>query len=296
MRTTYRLMGLADFITLGNALFGSTAILFLILAVNDLNQPYQDGIRNWYIWAAQLCIIISMIGDAIDGPVARRYSKRQILGGSLDIMSDSLSFAVAPSLLIFVMYGRMGEATPLWTVILGLSCCWLVATGMLRLARFEHDQGSNYPWFHGLSSPANAVFLLSLSSLIWLQPSTGIGPGLSIWDCSLCYGQGEGKPWFDFLIVPAMLISGGLMISDRRLSKLKKGIPMMLSVFGLSSLLIGTILQLRHTAGGVGYMEEAVGISALVLFGITFLFSCIYILAGPRLCDDLEDHPSIEEE
>ena len=158
MRTTYRMMGLADYITLANGLLGAGAIFFIIMAVSDLQQPYQDGIKSQYIWAAQLCIILSMIGDVIDGPVARRYSKRRLLGGSLDIMSDCVSFGLAPALLIFVLYGRMREATPLWTLFLATACCWVIVTAMLRLARFDYDKGSDYPWFFGLSSPGKRSF------------------------------------------------------------------------------------------------------------------------------------------
>jgi len=285
MRTTYRMMGLADYITLANGLLGAGAIFFIIMAVSDLQQPYQDGIKSQYIWAAQLCIILSMIGDVIDGPVARRYSKRRLLGGSLDIMSDCVSFGLAPAMLIFVLYGRMGEATPLWTLFLATACCWVIVTAMLRLARFDYDKGSDYPWFFGLSSPANAVFLLSLSSLIWLQPSTGIGPGLSTWDCDLCFGQGVKKPWFDFLIIPGLFISGGLMISDRKLSKVKRGVPMWLSVVAMSTLLAGTIIQLRYTLGEFPQLDEEAGISTFVLFSTTLILCLVYIIAGPTIVE-----------
>ena len=83
MRTTFSLMGIADLITLGNGLLGSMSILFIILAVDDMRQPYlSGGLKTDYIWAAMLCILLSAIGDIIDGPIARRYSKRRYLGGS----------------------------------------------------------------------------------------------------------------------------------------------------------------------------------------------------------------------
>ena len=82
MKSTYRLMGIADFITLANGLLGVTALMFIILAVEELQNPYfSDGVRTNYIWAAMMCILLSVIGDIIDGPIARRYSKRKLLGG-----------------------------------------------------------------------------------------------------------------------------------------------------------------------------------------------------------------------
>ena len=107
MKSTYRMMGIADFITLANGLLGVAAILFIILAVEELQNPYfSDGVKTNYIWGAMTCILLSVAGDIIDGPVARKYSKRKLLGGTLDVMSDCISFCVAPALLMFVMFGR----------------------------------------------------------------------------------------------------------------------------------------------------------------------------------------------
>ena len=62
MRTTFRMMGSADFITIGNGLLGTLAIFFLMLSVEDMSQPYFDGgIKADYIWAAMMCIFLSAI-------------------------------------------------------------------------------------------------------------------------------------------------------------------------------------------------------------------------------------------
>jgi len=283
MKTTYRMMGIADYITLFNGLLGTAAILFIILAVEDLHQPYyQGGLRTHYIWLAMLCILASVIGDIIDGPIARKYSKRKLLGGSLDIMSDCLSFCVAPALLIFVMFGRWGEASPFWTMSLAIASCWIIATGMLRLARFQFEQASDLNHFVGLSSPANALLLLSVAGIIWIQPSIGIGPELTTWDCAICFGKGTAKPYFDFLMLPIMFISGGLMISDKPLSKLKGGIPRKLSVLQLLSMLIAILYSLKHTTISE-HGNEMVGLNlAFILFIISALLVISYIVAGEK--------------
>ena len=287
MRTTFRMMGIADYITLCNGLFGVSSILFLILAVNDFSDPYQDGINSQYVWASILCILCSAIGDTIDGPIARKYSKVRLLGGNLDIMSDSISFTVAPSLLIFVMYGRMGSATPFWTLLLAASCCWVVATGMMRLARFAYEEGGDVDYFLGVSTPVNALLLISVSTLVWLQPSSGIGPELSTWDCSnYCFGRGETHPYFDFIIVPIMLISGSLMISDRKMSKLKSGPGKYLGLLAISSILISSFLQFRHTLGGVGDYEETASLWTFIMLFITFLLVFTYLVMGPNITEN----------
>ena len=291
MKTTYRMMGLADYITIVNGLLGTLAILFLMLAVEDMSQPYfEGGIKAEYIWAAMLCIFLSAIGDIIDGPIARRYSKKQLLGGSLDIMSDCISFCVAPALMIFTMFSRWGEASPIWTISLAIACCWMIACGMLRLARFQHDEGGYIPYFHGLSSPANALLLISAAGLIWLQPSSGIGPDLSEWGCSYCFGEGK-KPYLDFTIFPLLLISGGLMISDRPMSKLKGGVPLKLSILQMFLLLLAIILA-SVSAESYGTDLDNTGLVFLLFTG-SLVLNMIYIIGGPRFVPQLSS-PSEE--
>ena len=294
MRTTFRMMGSADFITIGNGLLGTLAIFFLMLSVEDMSQPYFDGgIKADYIWAAMMCIFLSAIGDIIDGPIARKYSKRQILGGSLDIMSDSLSFCVAPALLVFTMFSRWGEASPIWTVSLAIACSWMIGCGMLRLARFQHEEGSNVPYFRGLSSPANAMLLLSVAGMIGMQPTSGIGPDLSEWNCGVCFGEGE-KPYLDFTIFPILLFSGGLMISDRKMSKLKHGIPMKLSILQMLFLLISLIISLASTSKE-DYAADSQQFAPItfLLFTGSFILTLVYIIGGPRL---IGENPSNNEE
>ena len=283
MKSTFRLTGLADYITLGNAMFGTMAIFFLILAVDDtLSDPYSEGLATKYIWASMLCIFFSAIGDIIDGPIARRYSKRKLLGGSLDIMSDSLSFCVAPALMIFIMFGRWGEATPLWTISLGVAGFWVIATGMLRLARFQYEEASNLPYFHGLSSPGNAMVLMSAAGFIWLQPLLGVGPDLK--NAEVCLGEGvdyacHATPGLDILILPIMFISGALMISERRLSKLKHGLDMILSIIQMICLLVAIVWALIRTGTSDVSLELGGDIApAGWLFFASAMFALYYVV------------------
>jgi phosphatidylserine synthase len=296
MKTTYRMMGIADFITLANGLLGSAAIMFIILAVETLQNPYFDeGVKSNYIWLAMGCILLSAIGDIIDGPIARKYSKRRLLGGTLDVMSDCISFCVAPALLMFVMFGRWGEASPLWSVSLGIAGCWIIVTGMLRLARFQHEDGSDKNYFHGLASPGNAMILITVAAMIWLQPSSGYGPDVTT-NCIFCFeatSSSHEKPFFDFLILPVMFISGALMISDRKLSKAKKGIPMKLSAIQLLSIVSATILSiLNSTEVGENLINTKF---QFVLYGLSAILLVVYVVAGPKIVD-MDSKESFESE
>tara|TARA_B110000444_G_scaffold201350_1_gene193212 strand:- start:291 stop:1184 length:894 start_codon:yes stop_codon:yes gene_type:complete len=286
MKSTFRLTGLADYITLTNAMFGTASIMFLILAVEDMSQPFGDGLKSKYIWASMLCIFLSALGDIIDGPIARRYSKQKLLGGSLDIMSDCLSFCVAPALMMFIMFGRWGEATPLWTISLALAGFWVIGTGMLRLARFQHEEGSGLPYFHGLSSPGNAILLMGAAGFIWLQPILNFGPDLT--HVEICLnGIGEradcaATPGLDMIILPIMFISGAMMISDRRLSKLKHGLDLKLSVLQMACLLTAIIYAMILTGASDNQLELG---TELAPPGWLFFASClfaVYYLTKPQ--------------
>ena len=296
MKTTYRMMGIADFITLANGLLGSAAIMFIILAVETLQNPYFDeGVKSNYIWLAMGCILLSAIGDIIDGPIARKYSKRKLLGGTLDVMSDCISFCVAPALLMFVMFGRWGEASPLWSVSLGIAGCWIIVTGMLRLARFQHEDGSGKNYFHGLASPGNAMILITVAAMIWLQPSSGYGPDVTT-NCIFCFeatSSSHEKPFFDFLILPVMFLSGALMISDRKLSKAKKGIPMKLSALQLLFIVSATILSiLNSTEVGENLINTKF---QFVLYGLSAILLVVYVVAGPKIVE-MDSNESFESE
>jgi phosphatidylserine synthase len=279
-------MGIADFITLGNGLLGVAALMFIILAVEDLQNPFfEEGIKNNYIWGAMACIMFSVIGDIIDGPIARKYSKRKLLGGTLDVMSDCVSFCVAPALLMFVMFGRWGEASPMWTISLGIAAGWVIVTGMLRLARFQYEQASDKVYFHGLASPGNAMILITAAALIWLQPSSGFGPGVTTDGLIDGFGRHSAstveKPFFDFLILPVMLISGGLMIADRKLPKNKRGLPMKISVIQGLSILFGVMLSWSGSALYAINIDDSK--VQFILFSISATLLIFYVISGPRL-------------
>ena len=273
MKTTFRLMGIADWVTLGNGLLGTLSILFLILAFDGFASVDGSHLSETYIWCAMLFILLSVIGDAIDGPIARRYSKRRYLGSYLDLMSDSVSFGVAPALLVFGMFSRWGEAAPYWTIPLAVACCWIVVCTMLRLARFQYESDQEYPWFHGLASPGNALIIVALSGLVWIQPEA-LGPDMIEWK----YGEGD-HPALDWLMLPGCLISGALMISDRRLPKYKKGWKMIMMYLLMLLLLIAIAIQITGFTAGFG---PKVSFS---LFSVALFIIAFHVIMGPSICE-----------
>src|SRR3990172_8049212 len=112
---------LPNLFTLGNAFFGFCAIIFAAHG-NMIAAAY------FILWGA--------LFDALDGRVARYAQVTSEFGMQLDSLCDSISFCMAPAVLMY-----------LWQLhnigIVGfLSCSFFLVAGLLRLAKFNltHNQ------------------------------------------------------------------------------------------------------------------------------------------------------------
>lgn len=102
----------ADYVTLLNAISGLMAIFFIMY------ERYE---------IALILILVALIFDFLDGKVARATSSSKI-GGDLDSLADTISFGVAPAVLLMSL---LPTVTGVIFAIL-FACC-----GILRLARFN---------------------------------------------------------------------------------------------------------------------------------------------------------------
>lgn len=137
-----KMIGVADIASLLNATSGMLAIL---------TAHYQN------ITLTAILLILAVLFDAIDGPLARKYpsSTKEVFGETIDSLADVISFGVAPAVIIFELYNQ-----PLMIVasILVLSC------GILRLSRYNTiitEQVGPTKTFIGLPIPVTS-FMLSL--------------------------------------------------------------------------------------------------------------------------------------
>ena len=107
-----------------------------------------------------VAIFVAMILDGLDGRVARLTNTQSEFGAQYDSLSDMLSFAVAPALVMYLWaFSTLGKV--------GLFAAFVhTAGGALRLARFNTQLTSaDKRYFQGLPSPAAAA---SLAGFIWL--------------------------------------------------------------------------------------------------------------------------------
>ncbi len=126
--------------TLGNLFFGFYAIV--------------SAVRGNFTWAAW-CIVIAATLDYLDGRVARVTRTGSDFGRELDSLTDAVSFGVAPSFILFLLYFQESD----WGWMVGFV---YVAAVVLRLARFNVEQGGQArSYFLGLPTPGAAVLLTS---------------------------------------------------------------------------------------------------------------------------------------
>lgn len=158
--------------TLLNLLFGCLAILYT-LQNGIVIQYAADGTQlidiPEKIWMASLFIGLAAVVDFLDGFVARLFKASSEMGKQLDSLADVVSFAVAPSLILY-QFLRMSiaqEEDGLNTSIIWLIPAFILAcAGAWRLAKFNLDESQSYG-FKGVPTPAIGLVVASLPLIYW---------------------------------------------------------------------------------------------------------------------------------
>lgn len=136
---------LPDTITCLNLLSGSAAV---ILAFHDDFDM------------ALAMIVLAAVFDFLDGLAARVFHAYSDIGKELDSLADTVSFGLAPSL---ILYNWMaGYTTGIQPYVCYIPLL-LAAFSALRLAKFNLDTRQNES-FLGLPVPASALFAASLAA------------------------------------------------------------------------------------------------------------------------------------
>ncbi len=132
---------------------------------------------NGKIQVAFILIIIAAFFDFIDGLTARALKVSGELGKQLDSLADVISFGMVPGAMLFWL---QTTHIPGYNISSNLSFVQLLTLltpaliplfSALRLAKFNIDE-RQHDEFYGLPTPANALFIASLSwTLVYKQES-----------------------------------------------------------------------------------------------------------------------------
>jgi CDP-diacylglycerol--serine O-phosphatidyltransferase len=118
MRWNIGPFGVKDLFTLVNLMGGVAAIIFVV----DGNLPA----------AGSALLLGFLLGDTLDGPVARITKTSNKFGSELDTATDHFVQAIAPAAIVYVAYARGGHATA-GVVLMAL----IVACATIRQALFS---------------------------------------------------------------------------------------------------------------------------------------------------------------
>lgn len=113
-------------------------------------------------WAFAM-IVLGAVFDFFDGMAARAFHVSSSIGKELDSLADVVTFGVAPSAMIFQLFGMVQYPDSLVDLqpYLPYSAFIMAAFSALRLAKFNLDERQTSS-FIGLPTPANALFWSSL--------------------------------------------------------------------------------------------------------------------------------------
>jgi CDP-diacylglycerol--serine O-phosphatidyltransferase len=240
------MVSIADAFTILNALLGFSAIL----------AAFEGNLELAYI-----LVMLGVLADGLDGMVARRFGSKWMIGDFLDIMADTVTFAVAPSVLMYITYRDglgdpdMGLGVMAGRVLIFLVGATVITLGVLRLARFcldTNDEDSGL-YFTGLPIPATALLVATMLLMGW--------PGL--------------------VVVAFTLVSAVLMVSDFKYPK-ARGWP------GLVTGALGFMLVVTVLAGEP--LELAAEFLMYLTFSATILYQYLGAFAkGSKMQDIIEE-------
>lgn len=182
---------LPNFFTAGNLFFGFSSMVLCILGrfcpiegsgfhkLSNMLAPSlslnADLSQSYYLLAI-LCILLSVFCDCLDGRAARASGKSSLFGKEFDSIADTVSFGVAPSLLmIFIVLKPVSELPDFLQAYMGsvgffVGFIYLLCA-CVRLARFnvltnpyimgheKYEKGD----FSGLPAPAAAGVVASIA-------------------------------------------------------------------------------------------------------------------------------------
>ncbi len=143
-----RLITIPNLLTLSNLVCGALAVVSALVYDN----------LTWAFWL----IVAAAAFDFLDGFVARLLGQSSPIGLQLDSLADDISFGLAPSAVLYALYGHMPSIwLPQWAAP---AVFVFAAFAALRLAKFNIDE-TQHAEFCGLPTPAATLFCVSVGVL-----------------------------------------------------------------------------------------------------------------------------------
>ncbi len=241
LRVTFPRLSLADYVTVANGLCGLAVIAMVLGRLGGFGHVSGAGLTHDQLVVCAAVILFGVSLDVLDGAVARKFGSSG-MGVALDTMSDLLTFAVAPAVVLAA--SRSADPDPWRTAILVASGVF-VASSMLRLARFAVFPPPPDGGFYGLPAPSAGGVLIALafvdphpaltlaivlvvsammvSTIRYPQPARKTIPLLCMYGVALALGLGGLIPYWPvalswLIVVPVIPVAAALLLSRREVA------------------------------------------------------------------------------
>ena len=203
-----RIYFLPNLMTAGNLFCGFVAIIRCIqakfaLTTSGFNEVLAKDLYEEAVWF----ILAAIVFDILDGRLARLGGRESLFGKEFDSIADTVSFGIAPALLVFFLILSPTEEYPFFRQVgwfIGFIYLLCVAVRLARFNVITHpfvtpDPSEIGKDFQGLPAPAAAGMIVSLVLVL-------NSFDLRVWSISL---------------LPLMLLIAMLLISNVRYPSFK---------------------------------------------------------------------------
>lgn len=253
--------------------FGLSCGLFVIFKTS-----LADSSRDLFslLQASAILLLIAAIADVADGVVARMIKAESEFGGQFDSLSDSVTFGVAPPLIVLKSLST-SDLGRLVTFIVIIASMIYTLCGVLRLVRFnlrsKEVKENKDPevalkeqkHFTGLPIPAAASAAVS-AALILISP---------LMEEIFIFGVQARALILSFILI----ILGYFMVSRWKFPSVKAlhfRVPSFYLVFATG---VAAVLILY---GILDFFAEAFFIASWLYLIVAWSLSCIRLIAGKR--------------
>ena len=166
-----------DLMTVGNILGGLGSV---VVAMEGMGAPTPEVARQYVFWSGFM-ILAAWVFDAFDGVVARLLKQVNQFGAEFDNVADLVSYSIAPSFLLFLVYRKAVvlpglENLPTVQLIVALVVAVIPAlSGCIRFARFNIRKLDVQGLWIGFPRPASALTIIALVNCHLFQISPLMG-------------------------------------------------------------------------------------------------------------------------
>jgi CDP-diacylglycerol---serine O-phosphatidyltransferase len=230
--------------TLLNLIFGCLAIVYMLepglilLPLDDegnilIPPRLLEYTPEKTIWASAFIGLAALV-DFLDGFIARAFKASSELGKQLDSLADTVSFGVAPSVIVyqFLRLSYAQHSGGLDTSFFWLAPAFIIAAAAAyRLARFNLDTSQSFS-FKGVPTPAIGLMIASFPLIYWYSRGiTVVELFLNKWF------------WYGFILLVSYLMVSNLPIMSLKFKdfSLRNNVPKLILL--ILAVILGLLLK-----------------------------------------------------